>query len=134
MGRREKHLRELADSLGVKLRLLRGGGAISSWAAADMAVVRGWNPRDQRAYFTGLHELGHVALGHSRNLRAYHLNPVDAEAAAWRWAFDNALEAPGPAFHKWNREEAFGTYVRNLGLGTADAEARAMASWYGLVE
>ena len=50
---------------------------------------------DDRNYFTALHEIGHVALGHKEKGKLTGLRLVETEQEAWEWAFDNALDTEG---------------------------------------
>lgn len=138
MGRREQHVRELAAKLGAPIELLPGWN--TQWRPEDVGgqadwrrrvTVSGWNPRSPIPYLVALHELGHIAREHGPG--NYWGRELEAEAEAWNWAFEQSLEEPGPGFHQWNREHAFGTYVQphtDLHV-TAGPLARRMASQYG---
>ena len=41
-----------------------------------------------------LHELAHVVLGHTSSAVAQYGRQIEAEAEAWCWALEHALEAP----------------------------------------
>lgn len=121
MTRREQHLNELADQLDARLVLVRedfsmtgrpkgwSGAAHQARLASDFgyvtrdvigadrwAFVSAWDD-SERAYFVGLHELGHVALNHNGASRAdfeerYLRRQLEAEAEAWQWALENSEE------------------------------------------
>jgi hypothetical protein len=48
----------------------------------------------QRQYFTALHEIGHVVLGHHPG--RWRRPRVEQEGEAWLWALDQAIIFPSP--------------------------------------
>lgn len=133
---RRKHVMQLAKELNVKLLLEKGGppeawwiapgqidaeGGEVSWAGRTFteptAWVRDWSPRDQFAYFSALHELGHAASGHTEVRRRS--TPVDEvfadEVEAWAWALDHALEEPNSRTLRLifdSEDNGLGSYIK----------------------
>jgi hypothetical protein len=65
--------------------------------------------RSQWAYFTALHEIGHIVIGHFAERFRYWDDRLNNEADAWLWALDNAIEPPTPKTRK---------RIWHLGLGS----------------
>src|SRR5690349_19378399 len=68
----------------------RGGVCVASFAEGMY-----WHTPNL-AYYAALHELGHAATGMYNPAVAGPERVLEHEAAAWDWAFDNALEPPRP--------------------------------------
>lgn len=139
MSRREAHLRALAEQLGAELTLTKdphpcfndGWPYGQAWSNS-FAQVWLWDGRSPAAYFTGLHELGHLAHRHHTDYtRDYTERRVEAEAEAWDWAFENAQEAPSTSAIEYARE-ALCTYVRDFGKDTAGPTYARVAQRIGL--
>lgn len=120
----ERRLLTLAKSLGAGIRF---GPPGNSRAGLDN-YGRPWVLLDPTrtaddTYFGGLHELGHIALGHPRDnalaresALAHSGGPVtsrllEAEADAWLWALDHAGCAPDAALDYMRG--ALGSYKRD---------------------
>lgn len=94
---RRTHLEELAKELGCKVHF-------STNPVGMMYVEFGYIetpfPDDQFKYMVGLHELGHIAWGHTQG-RPPHTDKtfyfdngvLKSEAQAWEWALDHTKEA-----------------------------------------
>jgi hypothetical protein len=138
VGKRERHLRQLADDLGADLRLRPHGylsgcsGSGALWGSykgevdlgGHWAIVRGWDA-SERAYLVALHELGHLAYDHHGTttddfIARYHSRELEAEAEAWEWALDRVEHSRlgrGVLTTIWR--DWLGSYVRHDGLATA---------------
>lgn len=118
--KRREHLTRLATELNVLLfldppmpdRPLWGWAYPAAWAyPAGHARVDGWDG-SQAAYFIGLHELGHHALGHITP--AYRQDVLGHEIEAWDWALSVAQEKPTPRTRQRIVGPAWlGSYVRH---------------------
>jgi hypothetical protein len=128
------HLHELADQLDAYLdEGWEGAPSLGGpgWATGRCevtwrpdgtiheAVVRCPTVRDRRAYFTALHEFGHL---HALRSGERWANPYqqDArvlldEAQAWAWAFENALFPPTSRV-VYSAQGALLGYVIDLGF------------------
>lgn len=126
MSRREHHIRELADRMGVALRLapepaphpdtgvlLPYGSAGSIFGLIDVHVG-GWDD-GKVAYFAALHELGHVGSGHllPGAPSPWSSEVVETEAEAWDWALRHAQEEPDEEVRFHIRQHYLGSYARH---------------------
>ena len=65
--------------------------------------------RSQWAYFTALHEIGHIVVGHFGPKSCYFSDRLNGESDAWLWALNNAIEQPTSKTRK---------RIWHLGLGS----------------
>ena len=100
-----EHIYSLAEELDTEIewyhyrdipkygRSCWGGSAYAPGHIASRACVaipRPW--KGVGAYLTGLHELGHVSLGHCTNgYRFYRRYVISAEIAAFEFTFENSI-------------------------------------------
>lgn len=115
----QQHINHLANELGGVTIEHRG-------PFVGMMFVEETPPRIQypditcaREYYIGLHELGHVALGHTQGRppntekKFYFENGVlRSEAQAWEWAFDHALVPMSEEEGQYCHQNYLGSYVR----------------------
>lgn len=104
--KRRQHLDELSLIYNIPVIYLeestidrRPDGLASGLCYPDRIELIRFREEDQRAYFAGLHEFGHVKYKHNtfpnRGLIAsYRKYENAAEIAAWTWAVRNAHEEP----------------------------------------
>ncbi|MDE2101489.1 MAG: hypothetical protein KGL39_29860 [Patescibacteria group bacterium] len=115
-GKRIDHIRQLADSLGVKLNITKGLGTPNGSAEGSGEVrVRNWRG-DLSSYFVALHELGHFAMQHVGRdpellRRNYAPRRLEAESEAWLWALKQAQERPSRKVQDRIRTEWLGSYA-----------------------
>lgn len=116
IDRYKNQVRNLAQSLNCELRvdpIYRG--------AAMMYVESGYVEvppiENQIDYLINLHELGHVAHGHTQgrpphqDKRFYFDNGVlKSEAQAWEWALDKCIDEPQPESRVFMWDTCLGSY------------------------
>lgn len=154
MGRFEEHLREIAEGLKVDLFLgphepfeagypeIWGMPLGRCWDApvrvmgtmpqGPWAHVQGWHPNSVPAYFVGLHELGHHALGLANMwaLEEYDGGIVEAEAAVWLWAAGEARVPPSHKVREYIHRSWLMSYVRDYGWGSGPLVRRVLDDVY----
>lgn len=85
------------------------------------AAVGGWDNDPELAYWTTLHELGHIGTGDVFTPRPFFLfsdpqDELESEARSWIWAAEHAV-VPASAHvtnYVFNPEFSFGTYLDGL--------------------
>lgn len=116
----EDHIWELADEIDATVRWTRARkfrrradgshhGTAAGWARE---IVLGWQASGEDAYWTALHELGHIALGH----RGLPETPegTAGEADAWAWALARTRMSPTPGMY-FRIKQALSNYVAARG-------------------
>ena len=105
LGVRTCHLRMLARGHGVRYRCyknspleMRVSGQAHVQGDLIEVYTHGQDIEDEEAYFVALHELAHVVQHHNIVENGGWSNRtgriVEAEAEAWCWALENALQRP----------------------------------------
>lgn len=124
---RQEHVMALATDLGCDV-IQRSGMAGMMYVEYEPPMIEGPTIETQRDYVIMLHELGHVAHGHTQgrppfdDKKFYFENGVlRSEAEAWRWAMDNSLEELETSTREFMWNGCLGTYyaqgVRTAGAG-----------------
>ena len=85
--------------------------------------------REQKHYYTMLHELGHVAHGHTQgrppyqDKKFYFENGVlKSEAQAWEWAMDHALDEPNSETRAFMWNYCMGSYHQAAERSTKEVD------------
>jgi hypothetical protein len=137
VGKREAHIRELADELGIaELKILsrpfsafmpRNGGYVPTGGhvgygagimPAHSIVLWGHEQWGQIDYALALHELGHAAHRHVRNPFDFGSEILRDESQAWLWGIEHTREPLSKATWKFmvgDPQHAFGSYMRDFG-------------------
>ena len=83
----------------------------------EFGYVEGPTLENEKDYFINLHELGHMAHGHTQgrppqdDKKFYFENGVlKSEAQAWEWALDRAMIKPSPESRVFMWDTCLGSY------------------------
>lgn len=96
--RRNKYRRHIKTLCRDHKIALKERGDSHGWAKVHRRIVSVPKIVNQRSYLTAMHEIGHILLWDARDKEKfphfYSTKPyiLFEEAAAWKWAFDNAME------------------------------------------
>lgn len=130
---RQDHVTELAELLTCEV-VQKPGMAGMMFVEYEPPMIEGPVIQEQKDYFIMLHELGHVAHGHTQgrppftDKRFYFDNGVlKSEAEAWMWALDNSREEPCQATRNFMWNFCLGSYLR----GSVTARGRLDQLWNG---
>lgn len=95
-------------------------------------------PTEESCYLVMLHELGHVARGHTQgrppftNKTFYFDNGVlKSEAEAWEYALDNTIVEPGAVERRFMWNTCLGSYFRGAYIDKAKRKLRIHQLWNG---
>lgn len=89
-----EHIEQLLAELGVKARYIEDEFRAMAWPTRREAEIP--HVDTERTYWIAMHELGHIALEHSRYGRAGQ-TLSDQEVEAWDWAISTSPFPFGPA-------------------------------------
>lgn len=117
MNLAKAHVALLASELGCRVTPIRDVLDAMMYVEEKPPRIEIAPVETQRAYVVALHELGHVALGHTQgrppheDKRRYFDNGVlKSEAEAWRWAMDNARKVQSRVW-VWAYVHGLATYL-----------------------
>ncbi len=132
LARLREHAFELADELDASLELHDApSGFYGDHGMATVPERRAqvWAAWGTRAYWIALHELGHIAYGHtgmgSQNI-------VHDEAEAWQWALDQSLIPISDPDRDWCGGHAFSSYLRDFGYLPTTPTVNAVCNQFGI--
>lgn len=110
----QAHIDELAKNLKCEVRQSPN---LPGMMYVEFGYVEGPTLVEEKDYFINLHELGHVAYGHTQgrppkgNEKFYFENGVlKSEAQAWDWALDKAIIKPSLDTRKFMWDYCLGSY------------------------
>ena len=120
------HIRMLCGQIGVELDerdSLEGATAhADQWRGgkirSNTIVVR--RITDLQAYYTALHELGHIACKHRHSDNPARI--IAKEVEAWEWAIDHAKQPPTEAIIQ-HIGRCLDSYTNHYGVGRATVNA-----------
>lgn len=116
----QRHIDELADAVGCDVTQ-RDGMPGMMYVEYEPPLIEGPLIKEQKDYFVMLHELGHVAHGHTQGRPGYEDKTfyfdngvLRSEAEAWNWALDNAEEEADLATRAFMWTVCLGSYYYSM--------------------